>query len=109
MFRSLLADRRMLVVLDNAADSAQVRPLLPAAPGCLVVVTSRDDLSGLVSRLGALRLEVTTLRTADAVALLRAATADYRARDRRADLAELARLCAGLPLALRIAAERAAT
>ncbi|WP_218136610.1 ATP-binding protein [Actinacidiphila guanduensis] len=109
MFRSLLADRRMLVVLDNAADSAQVRPLLPAAPGCLVVVTSRDDLSGLVSRLGALRLEVTTLQTADAVALLRAATADYRARDRRADLAELARLCAGLPLALRIAAERAAT
>jgi tetratricopeptide (TPR) repeat protein len=108
MFRSLLADRRMLVVLDNAADSAQVRPLLPAAAGSLVVVTSRDDLSGLVSQQGALRLEVTTFRTTDAVALLRATTADYRGRDRRSDLAELARLCAGLPLALRIAAERAA-
>lgn len=108
MFRSLLADRRMLIVLDNAADSAQVRPLLPATSGCLVVVTSRDDLSGLVSQQGALRLEVTTFRTTDAVALLRAATADYRGRDRRTDLAELARLCAGLPLALRIAAERAA-
>jgi tetratricopeptide (TPR) repeat protein len=108
MFRSLLADRRMLVVLDNAAESAQVRPLLPAAAGSLVVVTSRDDLSGLVSQQGALRLEVTTFRTADAVALLRAATADYRARDRRADLTELAQMCAGLPLALRIAAERAA-
>lgn len=108
MFRSLLADRRVLVVLDNAADSAQIRPLLPATAGCLVVVTSRDDLSGLVAQQGALRLEVTTLPTTDAVTLLRATTADYRARDRRADLAELARLCAGLPLALRIAAERAA-
>lgn len=108
MFRSLLADRRMLLVLDNAADSAQVRPLLPAAAGSLVLVTSRDDLPGLVSQLGALRLEVTTFRTTEAIALLRAAIADYRARDRRADLAELARLCAGLPLALRIAAERAA-
>lgn len=109
MFRSLLADRRMLVVLDNAADSMQVRPLLPATAGCLVLVTSRDDLSSLVAQQGALRLEVTTFPTADAVTLLRAATADYRATDRRADLAELARLCAGLPLALRIAAERAAS
>jgi tetratricopeptide (TPR) repeat protein len=108
MFRSLLADRRMLVILDNAADSTQVRPLLPATAGCLVVVTSRDALSGLVAQQGALRLEVTTFPTTDAVALLRATTADYRDRDRRADLAELARLCAGLPLALRIAAERAA-
>lgn len=108
MFRSLLADRRVLVVLDNAADSAQVHPLLPAASGCLVVVTSRDDLSGLVSQQGALRVEVGTFGTTDAIALLRAATAEYRSRDRRADLAELARLCAGLPLALRITAERAA-
>jgi tetratricopeptide (TPR) repeat protein len=105
MFHSLMADRQVLVVLDNAADSAQVRPLLPAAAGSLVVVTSRDDLSGLVSQQGALRVDLTTFRTTDAVALLRATTADYRARDRRADLA---RLCAGLPLALRIAAERAA-
>ncbi|MFD5720933.1 ATP-binding protein [Streptomyces sp. NPDC127036] len=108
MFRSLMADRHMLMFLDNAADSTQVRPLLPATPGCLVVVTSRDDLSGLVAQQGALRLEVTTFSTTDAVTLLRATTADYRTRDRRADLAALARLCAGLPLALRIAAERAA-
>ncbi|WP_338684912.1 tetratricopeptide repeat protein [Streptomyces acidiscabies] len=108
MFRSLLAGRRMLMLLDNAADSAQVRPLLPAAAGCLTVVTSRDDLSGLVAREGALRLEVTAFPATDSVQLLRAATAGYRTRDRRGDLATLARLCAGLPLALRIAAERAA-
>lgn len=108
MFRSLLSERRMLLVLDNAADSSQVRPLLPATSGCLVVVTSRDDLSGLVRREGALRLDVTTFPTTDAVELLRAATAGYRTSDRRGDLMSLARLCAGLPLALRIAAERAA-
>ncbi|MBU6535577.1 ATP-binding protein [Streptomyces sp. NPDC057245] len=108
MFRSLLAERRVMLVLDNAADSSQVRPLLPATSGCLVVVTSRDDLSGLVRQEGALRLDVTTLPTPDAVELLRAATSDYRTGDRRGDLAALARLCAGLPLALRIAAERAA-
>ncbi|MFI7102659.1 ATP-binding protein [Streptomyces sp. NPDC050161] len=108
MFRSLLADRRMLIVLDNAAHSTQVRPLLPATAACLVVVTSRDDLSGLVVQQGALRLELMTFPTTDAVALLRATTADYRTRDRRSELTELARLCAGLPLALRIAAERAA-
>lgn len=108
MFRSLLAERRMLLVLDNAAHSAQVRPLLPATADCLVVVTSRDDLSGLVRQEGALRLDVTTFPTTDAVDLLRAATSGYRAGDRRRELAALARLCAGLPLALRIAAERAA-
>ncbi|MEH0420214.1 ATP-binding protein [Streptomyces sp. B21-083] len=108
MFRSLLAERRMLLVLDNAADSSQVRPLLPATSGCLVVVTSRDDLSGLVRQEGALRLDITTFQTTDAVELLRAATADYRTSDHRGDLATLARLCAGLPLALCIAAERAA-
>ncbi|WP_433891811.1 ATP-binding protein [Streptomyces sp. CA-111067] len=109
LFRSLLADRRVLIVLDNATNSTQIRPLLPSGVGCLVVATSRDDLSGLVARHGALRLEVTTFPTADSVRLLRAATAEYRAGDRRADMAELARLCAGLPLALRIAAERAAS
>jgi tetratricopeptide (TPR) repeat protein len=108
MFRSLLAERRMLLVLDNAADSSQVRPLLPATAGCLVVVTSRDDLSGLVRQEGALRLDVTTFPTSAAVELLRATTAGYRIGDRGGELATLARLCAGLPLALRIAAERAA-
>ncbi|MFB6441213.1 tetratricopeptide repeat protein [Streptomyces sp. NPDC056411] len=109
MFRSLLADRRMLVILDNAVDSGQVRPLLPGSAGCLTVVTSRNTLSGLVTQEGALRVRLATLPTPDAVLLLRTATAEYRGRDRRADLAELARLCARLPLALRIAAERAAS
>ncbi len=108
MYRSLLADRRMLVFLDDAAGSAQVRPLLPGGGGCVAVVTSRDALSGLVAQQGALRLHLGTLSAADAVALLRAAMVEYRRRDRRTDLAELAGLCARLPLALRIAAERAA-
>jgi tetratricopeptide (TPR) repeat protein len=108
LFRSLTADRRVLMFLDNAAHGAQVLPLLPGTAASLVLVTSRDDLTSLVAQHGALRVEVATLSATDAVALLRATTADYRESDRCADLAELARLCAGLPLALRIAAERAA-
>src|SRR4051812_15290144 len=109
LYRSILADRRMLIVLDNAAHAAQVRPLLPGTPGSLVLVTSRNRLSGLVVREGAYRLSVGMLLEADAVTLLRAITAGYRAHDRPHELQELARLCARLPLALRIAAERAAS
>ena len=109
LYRSILADRRMLIVLDNAASVSQVRPLLPGTPGSLVLVTSRNRLSGLVAREGAYRLGVDMLLEADAVALLRAITADYRTQDQPRDLAELAQLCARLPLALRIAAERAAS
>lgn len=108
MFRSLLAGHRMLLVFDNAVDSSQVRPLLPATSGCLFVVTSRDDLSGLFRQEGALRLDVTIFPTTDAVELLRAATTGYRTSDHRSDLATLARLCARLPLALHIATECAA-
>lgn len=109
LYRSLLADRRMLVVLDNAATVGQVRPLLPGGPGCLVLVTSRSRLSGLAVRDGARRLTLGTLPQAEAVALLRAVTAGYRAEDDLEKLTELADLCARLPLALRIAAERAAS
>jgi hypothetical protein len=109
LYRSILADRRMLIVLDNAASAGQVRPLLPGTPGSLVLVTSRNRLSGLVVREGAHRLNVDMLLEADAIALLQAVTAGYRAQDRPHELAELARLCARLPLALRIAAERAAS
>ncbi|HUD36036.1 MAG TPA: BTAD domain-containing putative transcriptional regulator [Streptosporangiaceae bacterium] len=71
-YRSLLADRRMLVMLDNARDTEQVRPLLPGSPSCVTVVTSRDALAGLVARDGACRLDLGPLPPADAVGLLRA-------------------------------------
>lgn len=109
LYRSILADRPMLIVLDNAASVSQVRPLLPGTPGSLILVTSRNRLSGLVAREGAYRLGVDVLRETDAVALLRVITTGYRTQDQPRELAELARLCARLPLALRIAAERAAS
>lgn len=108
LFRSLVADRRMLIVLDNAATVGQVRPLLPGAAGCQVIVTSRSRLSGLVAREGARRVSVETLPEHESVALLRTTTAAYRPGDNDDELSELAGLCAHLPLALRIAAERAA-
>ncbi|MFD2422142.1 ATP-binding protein [Amycolatopsis pigmentata] len=109
LYRSLLAERRILVVLDNAATVGQVRPLLPGAPRCLVLITSRSRLSGLVARDGARRVTVGVLEPSEAVALLEAVTADYRVGDDAGHVAELAQLCARLPLALRIAAERAAS
>ncbi|GAA2112562.1 ATP-binding protein [Streptomyces synnematoformans] len=108
LFRSLVADRRMLVFLDNAAHSAQVRPLLPGTSASLVLVTSRDDLTGLVTQSDAVRIRVPMFPADDAVTLLRITTADERTGDPGADLRELARMCGGLPLAIRIAAERAA-
>jgi tetratricopeptide (TPR) repeat protein len=109
LYRSLLAGRQVLVVLDNAATVGQVRPLLPGETGSLVVVTSRNRLSGLVAREGAGRLQLDLLTQDDAVTLLREITAGYRADEDHAELVELARLCARLPLALRIAGERAAS
>ena len=109
LYRSLLADRQMLVVLDNAASVGQVRPLLPGTADSLVLVTSRSRLSGLVARDGARRLTLELLSESESVELFQAITADYRANDDPAEIAELARLCARLPLALRIAAERAAS
>ncbi|MFC0541716.1 ATP-binding protein [Kutzneria chonburiensis] len=109
LYRSLVADKRILVVLDNAATVGQVRPLLPGTAGCLVLVTSRSRLPGLMAREGARRIAVEMLSDTESVALLREVTADYRAADDAGELAELARLCARLPLALRVAAERAAS
>jgi tetratricopeptide (TPR) repeat protein len=108
LYRSTLAGRRVLVVLDNAATAGQIRPLLPGGPECLVLVTSRSRLSGLAARDGAQRLTLGLLTETQAVALVEASTAGYRSGDDPAQVAELARLCAYLPLALRIAAERAA-
>lgn len=109
MYRSLLADRRVLILLDNAATVSQVRPLLPGGGDSLVVVTSRSRLASLSVRDGAHRITLGTLPGPEAVALLRAVTEGYRTEDDAGELAELARLCAHLPLALRIAAERAAS
>jgi DNA-binding SARP family transcriptional activator len=105
-YRSLLAHKRMLVMLDNASQAEQVRPLLPGAPGCAVLVTSRDALAGLVARDGAARLDLDLLPLAEAVALLSELIGEPARADPGAT-AELARQCARLPLALRVAAERA--
>jgi tetratricopeptide (TPR) repeat protein len=107
LYRSRLAGRRVLIVLDNAATTSQVRQLLPGVPGCLVLVTSRSRLSGLVARDGAQPLPLKLLSEDDAVGLLSAVTSGHRTGDDLQDLRELAKLCARLPLALRIAAERA--
>jgi NB-ARC domain len=108
LYRSLVADRRVLVVLDNAGTVGQVRPLLPGTATCLVLVTSRSRPPGLVARDGAIRLTVNVLTDNEAVTLLRTVIAQYRREDDPDQLNELAQLCARLPLALRIAAERAA-
>jgi DNA-binding SARP family transcriptional activator/tetratricopeptide (TPR) repeat protein len=106
-YRSQLDGRRVLVILDNAASAEQVRPLLPGSPACLVVVTSRDSLAGLVARHGARRLDLDMLPLPDAVGLLRTLIGD-RVDAEPAAAAALAGQCARLPLALRVAAELAA-
>jgi DNA-binding SARP family transcriptional activator len=107
-YRSLLAGKRMLVVLDNAGSADQVRPLLPGTPSCTVVVTSRDALAGLVARDGAARLDLDLLPLEEAVALLRTLIGP-RAEAEPGAAAELAEQCCRLPLALRVAAELAAS
>ncbi|MEV4569452.1 NB-ARC domain-containing protein [Nonomuraea sp. NPDC049419] len=104
LYRSVLARRRVLVVLDDAADEDQIQPLLPAGPGCRVIVTSRRRLSGL-GDVRALSLDV--LPPAAAVALF----AEVAGRERvagapRGELHEVVARCGALPLAVRIAAER---
>ncbi|MFF1548779.1 BTAD domain-containing putative transcriptional regulator [Streptomyces sp. NPDC058291] len=108
LYRSVLAGRRVLVVLDNARDADQVEPLLPASPGCLALVTSRDELAGLVAAHGARSL---TLRPFDAGQardfLVRRLGAERVAAEPDA-AEEIGELCAGLPLALACVAARAA-
>ncbi len=106
LYRSMLAGKRVLVVLDNARDSEHVRPLLPGDPGCAAVVTSRDALAGLVAVDGARRLSLDVLPLADAAGLLRELIGS-RVDEDPAATAALAGLCGRLPLALRIAAELA--
>ncbi|MEV0676068.1 BTAD domain-containing putative transcriptional regulator [Actinosynnema sp. NPDC050436] len=106
LLRTALRGRRVLLVLDNAVDADQVRPLLPGHPGCAVVVTSRERAVGLVARDGARQLVLDVLPPAEAVRLLTAALGTRRTASEPGAARELARLCAGLPLALRIAAAR---
>ena len=107
LYRTLLSGRRVLVLLDNAADTEQVRPLLPSEASCQVVVTSRNSLAGLVARHGAHRIDLDGLSEPDALALLRALVGDDRVNAEPDAASELVRRCARLPLALRITAERA--
>jgi tetratricopeptide (TPR) repeat protein len=107
LFRSLVAGRRVLIVLDNAADIGQVRPLIPGSPGPLVIITSRNPLPGLAIRDGAQRIRLDIFQESDAVALLKQVTRTGGRRDAPAALTELAQLCARLPIALRVAAEHA--
>ncbi|WP_410612645.1 BTAD domain-containing putative transcriptional regulator [Amycolatopsis sp. lyj-109] len=107
LYRTLLANRRALVVLDNARDAGQVRPLLPGAPGSVVLVTSRDQLTGLVTA-GAHPLAVDLLDTAEARAVLRRRIGTDRIAAEPAAADEIIGLCAHLPLALAVVAARAA-
>jgi len=108
LYRGLLAARKMLIVLDNARDEQQVRPLLAAGPGSLVVVTSRNQLTGLAATDGARLLPLDVLPAAEAMRLLAARIGADRAAAEPEAIAEIAALCAFLPLALAVAAAHAA-
>ncbi len=103
-YRTVLAGRRVLVLLDNASGVHQVRPLLPGTRSCFVMVTSRDDLAGLIARDGARRVDLDILTEPEAVDLLRTLIGP-RVTTAPVAAAALAAGCARLPLALRIAAE----
>lgn len=104
LYRSVLADRRVLIVLDNAAGEAQVRPLLPGMPGCLALITSRRQLSGLDT---ARPLSLDVLPAADAATLFASVAGPDRTAGEPAELVgTVVDLCGRLPLAVRLAAAR---
>jgi DNA-binding SARP family transcriptional activator len=105
-YRSLLTGRRMLIVLDNASDALQARPLLPGTADCAVLITSRGRLADLD---GARVLELGMLDEADALALLRRIVGPDRADAEPRAARDVLHACAGLPLAIRIAASRLAS
>ena len=108
LYRSLLANRRVLAVLDNARDAEQVRPLLPGAPGCVALVTSRNRLTGLVAD-GAHPITLDLLALAEARELLARRVGTRRVAAEPRAVEEIVTRCARLPLALAIVAARAAT
>src|SRR5262249_45339780 len=103
LYRSLLARRQMLIVLDNARDAGQVRPFLPGSPGCRVVVTSRNQLIGLLTD-GAYPITLDLLDPADARQLLTSRLGAKQVADEPDAVQEIVSRCAGLPLALAIVA-----
>lgn len=107
-YRSRLAGKQMLIMLDNVGSADQVRLLLPGTPACTVVVTSRDALAGLVATDGATRLDLDVLPLNEAIALLRTLLGERVDAEPDA-AARLVTQCCGLPLALRVAAELATT
>ncbi len=109
LYRSLVADKRILVVLDNARDTTQVTPLLPGGPRCAVLVTSRQQLVGLVSANGAKSVSLDVLDPHDARAFLTARLGPDRINAEPDVVEALLDLCGGLPLALSIIAARALT
>ncbi|MEU4446096.1 tetratricopeptide repeat protein [Actinosynnema sp. NPDC050801] len=109
LLRTLLADRRVLLLLDNARSDHQVRPLLPAAPSCLVVITSRNRMDGLVVREGARRVLLDVMSKEEARAVLTGLLGVERVEESSRAADDLVELCAALPLALGIAAARVAS
>ncbi|HEY2305047.1 MAG TPA: helix-turn-helix domain-containing protein [Streptosporangiaceae bacterium] len=108
LYRSVLAGRQMLIVLDNARDAAQVRPLLPGTAGCLTIVTSRSALAGLAAAEGARPLQLGLMGAEEAARLLAARLGPERVAAEPGAVTELAARCGYLPLALGVMAARAA-
>ncbi|MDQ0786701.1 BTAD domain-containing putative transcriptional regulator [Streptomyces sp. B3I8] len=108
LYRSLLADRRILIVLDNARDTEHVRPLLPGAAGCLAIVTSRNHLYGLVAGDGAYSITLDALNDADSLQLLSRRLGRDRVVEEAEAAADIVEACGHLPLALAIVSARAA-
>lgn len=102
-YRALLAGKRVLVMLDNAASAAQIRPLIPGAPGCAVLVTSRSELRSLVALNGAHLVRLDLFERQASVSLLGTLLGEQVVAEQSEAVARLADLCGHLPLALRIA------
>ncbi|GAB3452148.1 ATP-binding protein [Actinophytocola sediminis] len=109
LYRSLLTGRRVLILLDNARDAEQVRPLLPGSPGCLVVVTSRQRMTGLVAAEGAHPVVLDLLSDTESGELLALRLGAHRVAAEPAAVRRIVTASAGLPLALAVVAARAQT